>query len=186
MCRKGSIVGVVVLLLFLFSSVGAAGCAEKKAELSPCPISLAYVDKIFVASYSDPGLIAKEPKPNIIAIGITVSNPNSTMVVLNDLSPVLYVDGVLWGVASLPGEIYVPPNKEVKLEFTFSPLTFGLVQQVLLGEGKTVPDAVKRVLGILAAIGKDQAAYEVEGGASFSSEGSTLSQPLDLKWVPQK
>lgn len=182
MFGKKGMVSLLLILLFSMALPGSVGCAKEGAGVLPCQISLDDFDTVFIASYADPSLLTKESKKNIIEIGLTVANPNNDTATLDYLSPELYIDGIFWGAAELPGNVYIPAGRAVNLRFIFTPSPLSLVQSVSLGEGKTVPDAIKRVLGTLDALSKGTAKCSIKGTAGFSTKVGSHNQVFDFVW----
>ena len=180
MVSRKLMAGALALVLLLMPLAGCAAEKELQAELSPCSVELVYIDPVFVGSYADPKLLTKEAKISVIDVGLKVSNPNEVTVTLTALSPELTVNGTIWGMRSISGDVYIPPGKEIALSFPFTINTFMLVQQTALLGDKSIPEAVGAVLGTLAAISKSEAKYEVNGSIGVSSEIGTLSQNFDF------
>ena len=180
MDRKRLVGGILAVALLLMPLLGCAPATPPPAELSPCSVSFAYIDPVFLGGFTDPAQVTKEKKVSVINVGLTVSNPNETTVTITSIPVELKVNGFSWGMTSCRGNVYIPPGKEVMLRFSYVVNTFSLIQQVMLGKGTTVPDAVKTVLGTLASVEAGKAEYEIETVVAISSEsGTTLIQNFE-------
>jgi hypothetical protein len=184
--EKKRFMPVLALFLVLMSLVGFPACEKGETGLESVPIMLGSVDRVFVASYADMSNLTKEPKANVIKVNLTIANPTTALVAINYMHVELYIDEVLWGVDSLPGYAYVPPGKKIELTFVFTPLTYTLIQQVVMLESKPIPAAVGAVLGTMKAIEKGEATYLIDGEVGLSTETGATNQTFSFSWPSER
>jgi hypothetical protein len=164
--------GCIVLALGFAGEVKAS---EKKA-LVPLNIAVVDMENIYVG---------KEPakEPIVVDMLFSISNPNSVLVLVDQLEWTVRVEGKRLGVLAVPEGIYIPANGEVQVRKTyFLNAKMGPVNLLLSSAVLNLKEGAK-VFGDIANAIKDQNAHwKLEGTAYVDSDVGSMTVPFSAEW----